>query len=51
MLLLLVILLLVFAGGAGYYGFGRWGSRGGAGISLGTVLLILLIAYLLGVFH
>jgi hypothetical protein len=51
MLLLIIILLLVFGGGGGYYGYGRWGSRGGAGIGLGTILLILLIAYMLGVFH
>lgn len=51
MLLLLIILLVLFAGGGGYYGYNRWGSRGGAGISLGTILLILLVAYLLGIFH
>jgi hypothetical protein len=51
MLLLIVILLVLFAGGGGYYGYNRWGSRGGAGIGLGTVLVILLIAYMLGVFH
>lgn len=51
MLLLIIILLVLFAGGGGYYGYNRWGSRGGAGISLGTVLMILLIAYMLGVFH
>jgi hypothetical protein len=51
MLLLIIILLLVFGGGGGYYGYGRWGSRGGAGIGLGTILLILLIAYMLGIFH
>jgi hypothetical protein len=51
MLLLLIILLVLFAGGGGYYGYNRWGSGGGAGISLGTVLMILLIAYMLGVFH
>jgi hypothetical protein len=51
MLLLIIILLLVFGGGGGYYGYGRWGSRGGAGIGLGTTLVILLIAYLLGIFH
>jgi hypothetical protein len=51
MLLLIIILLLLFAGGGGYYGYNRWGSRGGAGISLGTVVLILLVAYLLGIFH
>jgi len=51
MLLLIIILVLLFAGGGGYYGYGRWGSRGGMGISLGTILLILLIAYMLGIFH
>jgi hypothetical protein len=48
-ILLIVLLVLVFAGGGGYYGYGRWGSRGGAGISLGSVLLILLVCYLLGI--
>jgi hypothetical protein len=51
MLLLIIILVLVLGGGGGYYGHSRWGYRGGAGIGLGTILLILLIAYMLGVFH
>jgi hypothetical protein len=51
MLILLVILILLLGGGGGYYGYGRWGYGGGAGAGLGTVLLILLVAYLLGVFH
>jgi len=51
MLLLIIILLLVFGGGGGYYGYSRWGARGGGGIGLGTILLILLIAYLLGGFR
>jgi hypothetical protein len=51
MLLLIIVLLLVFGGGGGYYGHSRWGYGGGAGISLGTILLILLIAYLLGLFR
>jgi len=37
--------------GGGYFGYSRWGTGGGAGIGLGTVLVILLICYLLGVFH
>jgi len=49
--LLLLILLVLFAGGGGYYGYGRWGSRGGAGIGLGTVLVVLLVAYVLWAFH
>jgi hypothetical protein len=43
--------VLLFGAGGGYYGYGRWGSRGGTGIGLGGVLLILLIAYALGLFH
>jgi len=50
MLILIIVLLLIFGGG-GYYGYGRWGYRGGAGIGVGGVLLILLIAYMLGIFH
>ena len=51
MLILLIILLLVLGGGGGYYGHRRWGYRGGAGIGLGTIVLILLVAYLLGIFN
>ncbi len=47
-IILIIVLLLVFGGGGGYYGYSRWGSRGGAGIGLGTILLILLVCYLLG---
>ncbi len=50
MLILLIVLLLVFGGGGGYYGHSRWGYRGSAGIGLGTILVILLIAYMLGLF-
>ncbi len=51
MLILIIVLLLVFGAGGGYYGHNRWGPSGGAGVSLGTILLILLIAYMLGLFH
>jgi hypothetical protein len=51
MILLIIILILVFGGGGGYYGHTRWGPGGGAGIGLGTILVILLIAYLLGLFR
>lgn len=47
MLLLIIVLLLLFGGGGGYFGYSRWGTRGGLGI-FGTVLLIALILYLLG---
>jgi hypothetical protein len=48
MLLVLIVLLLLLGGGGGYYGHNRWGYRGGAGIGLGTILLILLVAWMLG---
>jgi hypothetical protein len=48
MLLLILVLLLLFGGGGGYYGYSRWGSGGGLGI-VGTVVLIALILYFLGV--
>jgi len=51
MLIILIIVLLLVFGGGGYYGYGRWGYRGGAGIGLGTVLVVLLIAYMLGMFR
>jgi hypothetical protein len=48
-IVLIIVLLLLFGGGGGYYGYNRWGYRGGAGIGLGTILLIVLICYLLGI--
>lgn len=51
MLILLIILLLVLGGGGGYYGHSRWGYRGGAGVGLSSVLLILLLVYALGMFR
>jgi hypothetical protein len=51
MLILIVIVLLLVLGGGGYYGYGRWGYRGGAGTGLGALLVILLVAYLLGLFR
>ena len=47
MLLLIVVLLLLFGAGGGYYGYSRWGSRGGLGV-VGTVLLIAVVLYLVG---
>jgi hypothetical protein len=51
MLLLLIILILVLGLGGGYYGHSRWGYTGGMGSGVGTVLVVLLVAYLLGAFH
>jgi len=47
MLLLIIVLLLLFGGGGGYYGYSRWGNRGGIGI-VGAVLIIMLVVYLFG---
>jgi len=48
MLLLIIILLLLFGGGGGYYGYSRWGTGGGLGI-VGTVVVIALVLYMVGV--
>jgi hypothetical protein len=48
MLLLIIVLLLLFGGGGGYYGYSRWGRGGGLGI-FGTVVLIAVVLYFLGV--
>lgn len=50
MLLLIVVLVLVFGLGGGYYGYNQGGPAWGGGI-LGTVLLIVLILWLLGGVH
>jgi len=51
LIVIIIVLILVFGAGGGYYGHNRWGGRGSAGIGLGTILLILLVCWLLGVFH
>jgi hypothetical protein len=51
MLILIIILLVLFGLGGGYYGHSRWGPSGGAGTGLGTILVIFLIAYMLGLFR
>jgi hypothetical protein len=50
MLVPLIILLLVLGGCGAYYGQGRWGRGGGAGL-LGALLLVLFLAYMLGLLH
>ncbi|MFO1247354.1 MAG: DUF3309 domain-containing protein [Alphaproteobacteria bacterium] len=47
-LLLIILLVLLLAGGG--FGFSRYGAVGG-GISVGTILIIILILYLLGALH
>ncbi len=51
MLLIIILLILVFGGGFGYWGHSQYGGWGGPGFGLGTVLVILLICYLLGLFR
>jgi len=51
MILLIIVLLLVFGLGGGYYGHSRWGYSGGAGTGVGAILAVLLVFYLLGVFR
>src|ERR1035438_790012 len=52
MILILLLLLLVFGGLSGWGGYRYGGSpQHGVGFGLGTVLVILLICYLLGMFH
>jgi hypothetical protein len=51
MIILIIVLLLVFGLGGGYFGYSRWGYRGGGGIGLGSVVVILLVCYLLGAFR
>jgi hypothetical protein len=51
-ILLIVVLVLLFGGGFGYWGHSRWGATNdlaGPGIGLGTILVILLVLYLLHV--
>ena len=48
MLLVIIVLLLLFGAGGGYYGYSRWGTDGGLGI-VGTVVVVALLLYFLGV--
>ena len=52
MLLLIVVLILLFGGLGGWGGY-RWGGspEHGYGVGLGTVLVILVVAWLLGAFR
>jgi hypothetical protein len=49
-ILLIVVLVVLFGGGLGFYGHRTWGSGqpyAGPGIGFGTILVLLLVLYLL----
>ncbi len=50
LILLIVILLLVFGGGFGYYGHARYGPTYGWGGGIGLILLILVLLIIFGGF-
>jgi uncharacterized membrane protein len=50
-LMLFIVLLLVLGLSGGYYGHRRWGFGGGASIGFGTILVVLLIAYIARMFR
>jgi hypothetical protein len=43
--------MLILCLGGGGWGYRRWGYYGGGGIGLGTILIVLLIAWMLGLFR
>ena len=54
MLLLIILAVLVFGGFAGWGGHRQWGESNGyagPGIGLGTILIILLVCWAMGVFR
>jgi hypothetical protein len=50
-ILLIILLILLFAGGGGYYGGNYFHSGYGPGFGLGTVLLVLVVCWILGLFN
>ena len=52
MIVLIVVLVLIFGIGGGWYGHNQWGATNayaGPGIGFGTIVIILLALYLLHV--
>ena len=47
MILLIIVLILLFGFGGGFWGHHTYGGFAGPGIGLGTVLIILLVFWLL----
>jgi hypothetical protein len=53
LIVILILLFIVLGGGLGYVGHRQWGSTSsyaGPGIGIGTILVILLICWALGLF-
>jgi len=50
LIVVIIVLILVFGAGGGYYGHSRWGGPRKHRHRLGTILLIVLVCWLLGVF-
>jgi hypothetical protein len=51
MLILIGIWSLALGFGGAYYGHRRWGYPGGAGVGIGTLVLVLLAVNVLGASH
>lgn len=50
MILLIIVLVVFFGLGSGFWGHSQWGANNGyagPGIGLGTILVLLLLLYLL----
>lgn len=54
MILLIILFIVIFGLGGGYWGHRQWGESNGyagPGIGLGTILIILLVCWALGLFR
>lgn len=47
-LIIIILLILLLSGAGGYFGHAQWGVGGGAGVSLGTIILLLIICRIFG---
>ena len=53
MILIIILVILFFGGGIGYYGHRQWGENNGyagPGLGVGTIVVILLLCWALGLF-
>jgi hypothetical protein len=54
MLLIIILFVLLFGFGGGYWGHRNYGQQyewAGPGFGIGTILIVLLVCYLLGLFR